>query len=144
MESTAVHLDHVRTSWQRKKGGEHAPIHINGAEVERIKSIKFLGVTITDNLPWTSHVDATVKKAQQFLFFLRRLRKFSMSIRTLTNFYRCTIEYILSGCMTAWQKLVIQIGTHMELKSNGFIDEQMEDVAVKSVTAKDVAGETLA
>eukprot|EP00061_Rhincodon_typus_P006595 g27409.t1 len=31
-----------------------------------------------------------------------RLRKFRMSIRSLTNFYRRTIESILSGCTTAW------------------------------------------
>eukprot|EP00061_Rhincodon_typus_P004944 g23780.t1 len=72
----------------RKKGREHAPIYINGAVVERVDSIKFLGVMITNNLSWTSHVDATVKKAQQRLLFLRQLRKFGMSMRSLTNFYR--------------------------------------------------------
>eukprot|EP00061_Rhincodon_typus_P017221 g45811.t1 len=39
----------------RKKGGEYAPIDINGTELERVKSIKFLGVTITDDLSWISH-----------------------------------------------------------------------------------------
>eukprot|EP00061_Rhincodon_typus_P004534 g22828.t1 len=63
----------------KKKGGDHTPIYINGTEVERVESIKFLGVTITDNLSWTYHVDAMVKKAQQCLFFLRWLRKFDMS-----------------------------------------------------------------
>eukprot|EP00061_Rhincodon_typus_P011659 g36849.t1 len=67
-----------------------------------VESIKFLGVTITDNLSWTSNVDATVKAAQQCLFFLRRLRKFGMSIAILTNFYRCTIESMVSGCIMAW------------------------------------------
>ena len=28
--------------------------------------------------------------------------KFAMSSTALTNFYRCTIESILSGCITAW------------------------------------------
>eukprot|EP00061_Rhincodon_typus_P003708 g20771.t1 len=79
----------------RKKGEEYAPIFINGTEVERVKSTKFLGVTNTDDLSWTYHVDATVKKAQRH-FFLRQLRKFGMSIRSLTNFYRCTIESTLS------------------------------------------------
>eukprot|EP00061_Rhincodon_typus_P001222 g14073.t1 len=60
----------------RKKGGRHTPIYNNGAEVERVESIKFLGVTTINNLSWTSHVDVTVKKAQQRLFFLRQLRKF--------------------------------------------------------------------
>eukprot|EP00061_Rhincodon_typus_P006414 g27034.t1 len=86
----------------RKKGGEHVSTCINGTEVERVKRIKFLGVTIADDLSWTSHVDVTVKKAQQRLFFHRRLRKFAMSIRSLTNFYRYIIESILSGSITAW------------------------------------------
>jgi hypothetical protein len=43
-----------------------------------------------------------VKKAHQRLFNLRRLRKFGLSPKTLTNFYRCTIKSILSGSITAW------------------------------------------
>eukprot|EP00061_Rhincodon_typus_P000661 g12358.t1 len=57
---------------------------------------------ITDGLSWTSHVNATARMAQQRLFFLRQLRKFGLFLRCLTNFYRCSIESIQSGCMTAW------------------------------------------
>ena len=39
---------------------------------------------------------------QKRLFNLRRLKKFGLSPKTLTNFYRCTIESILSGCITTW------------------------------------------
>eukprot|EP00061_Rhincodon_typus_P004763 g23376.t1 len=78
----------------RKKAGEHDPIYINRAEVERVENITFLGMTITNNLSWTSHVDAMVKKGQQRLF-LRRFRKFDISIKSLTNFYRCTNKSIL-------------------------------------------------
>eukprot|EP00061_Rhincodon_typus_P016301 g44442.t1 len=46
----------------RKKGGEHAPISINGTEVERVKSIQFFGVTITDDLSWTSHDHKKLQK----------------------------------------------------------------------------------
>eukprot|EP00061_Rhincodon_typus_P010710 g35214.t1 len=60
----------------RKWSGWHAPACINGAEVEMVKSIKFLGVMITNNLSWTIHVDIMVKKVQQCLYILRRLRKF--------------------------------------------------------------------
>eukprot|EP00061_Rhincodon_typus_P005658 g25448.t1 len=86
----------------RKKRGEHAPIYINGTEVKRLKNIKFLGVMITDDLSWSSHVDVTVKKAEQHLFFLRWLKKFGMSIRSLTNLCGGTIESNLSRCITAW------------------------------------------
>ncbi len=43
-----------------------------------------------------------VKKAHQHLFFLRRLRKFGTSPRILRSFYTCTVESILTGCITAW------------------------------------------
>ncbi|KAM9503061.1 uncharacterized protein ACWYII_000518 [Salvelinus alpinus] len=86
----------------RKQQREHPPIHIDGSVVEKVESFKFLGVHITDKLNWSTHTDSVVKKAQQRLFNLRRLKKFGLSPKALTNFYRCTIESILSGCITAW------------------------------------------
>ena len=86
----------------RKKQRTHPPIHINRTTVEKVESFKFLGVHITDRLKWSTHTDSVVKKAQQRLFTLRRLKKFGLSPKPLTNFYRCTIESILSGCITAW------------------------------------------
>ena len=49
-----------------------------------------------------SMVCCVVMKAQLRLFNLRRLKKFGLAPITLSNFYRCTIESILSGCITAW------------------------------------------
>ncbi len=50
----------------------------------------------------TSNTDAVLKKAHRRLFFLRRLRKFGMSPSILKSFYTCTVESILTGCLTAW------------------------------------------
>ena len=69
--------------------------------MEKVESFKFLKVHITDKLKWSTNTDSVVKKAQQSLFNLRRLKKFGLSPKTLSNFYRCTIESILSGCITA-------------------------------------------
>lgn len=30
------------------------------------------------------------------------LKRFGMALQILNNFYRCTIERILTGCITAW------------------------------------------
>ena len=86
----------------RKQQRVHPPIHIDGTAVEKVESFKFLGIHITDKLRWSTHADSAVKKAQQRLFNLRKLNKFGLSPNTLTNFYRCTIEGILSGCITTW------------------------------------------
>ncbi len=70
--------------------------------MERVNSFKFLGVHITENLTWSAHTDAILKKAHQRLFFLRRLRKFGTSPRILRSFYICTVESILTNYITAW------------------------------------------
>ena len=86
----------------RKQQREHLSIHIVGTTVEKVESFKFLGVHITDKLNWSTHTDSLVKKAQQWLFNLRRLKEFGLSPKTLTNYYRCTVKSILSGCIIAW------------------------------------------
>ena len=43
-----------------------------------------------------------MKRAQQHLFPLRRLKRFGMGPQILKKFYSCTIESILTGCITAW------------------------------------------
>ena len=43
-----------------------------------------------------------MKRAQQNLFHLRRLKRFGMGPQILKRFYCCTIESILTGCITAW------------------------------------------
>jgi hypothetical protein len=82
------------------KQREHAPIHIDGTAVEKVESFKVLGVHITDDLKGSTHTDSVVKKVKHCLFNLRSLRKCGLAPKTLTNFYRCTIESILSDCIT--------------------------------------------
>ncbi len=63
----------------RRQRREHTSITIDKKPVERVNSFKFLGVHITEDLTWSAHTDAVLKKSHQCLFFLRRLRKFGMS-----------------------------------------------------------------
>jgi hypothetical protein len=86
----------------RKWRSEHAPIHINGAAVvERVESFRFLSVHITKELTWSTHTHTIGKRARQHLFPFRRLKRFGMGCQILKKFYSCTIESILTGCITA-------------------------------------------
>uniref|UniRef100_A0A8C8LT59 E3 ubiquitin-protein ligase n=1 Tax=Oncorhynchus tshawytscha TaxID=74940 RepID=A0A8C8LT59_ONCTS len=67
----------------RKQQREHAPIHINGTAVEKVKSFKFLGVHITEDLKWSTQTDSVVKE-QQRLFNLRWMKKFVLAPKTLS------------------------------------------------------------
>ncbi|KAI4879830.1 hypothetical protein NFI96_002171 [Prochilodus magdalenae] len=74
----------------------------DGSTVEIVKSTKFLGVHLAEDLTWSLNTSTITKKAQQRLYFLRRLRKAHLPPPILTTFYRGTIESILSSCITAW------------------------------------------
>ena len=86
----------------RKQEREHAPIFIDGVAVEQVSDFKFLGIHISKDLKWATHTTKVVKKAQQRLYCLRRLKKFRVSPRILRAFYSSTIESILSSGTTAW------------------------------------------
>ncbi|KAK3526686.1 hypothetical protein QTP70_031467 [Hemibagrus guttatus] len=60
------------------------------------------GIHVTENFTWSLNTSSITKKAQQHLYFLRRLRKAHLPPPILTMFYRGTIESILSSCITAW------------------------------------------
>ena len=86
----------------RKRRFEQAPILIDGAVVEQVESFKILGVHITNKLTWSKHTKTIVKRTRQNLFPLRRLKRFGMGPQILKRFYSCTIESILTGCITDW------------------------------------------
>ena len=86
----------------RKSRTEHAPILIDEAVVEQVESFKFLGVHIPNKLTWSKYTNTVVKRAQQSLFPVRRLKRFGIGPQILKKFYSCTIESILTVCITAW------------------------------------------
>ena len=59
----------------RKGHTEHPPLTIEGAAVERVSSTKFLGVHIIEDLSWTTNSASLEKKAQERLYFLRKLKR---------------------------------------------------------------------
>ena len=54
------------------------PMFVNGQRVERVHSLKLLGVHLSDDLTWNTHVDHILKKANSRLFALSLLKKAGM------------------------------------------------------------------
>ncbi|KAK3513874.1 hypothetical protein QTP70_032885, partial [Hemibagrus guttatus] len=78
------------------------PLTIMNSTVPTVESFRFLGTTISQDLKWDTHIDATIKKAQQRLYFLRQLRKFNLPQELLTHFYSAVIESVLCTSITVW------------------------------------------
>lgn len=86
----------------RRTQADHSPLHINGTNVERVKSSKFLGVHMTEDLSWTLNTTCLVKNAKQRVYFMRRLKRSRLSTPILTSFYRGLIKSVLTSCLTVW------------------------------------------
>ena len=80
----------------------HLPLLINNTAVQMVDSVKFLDTTITSDLKWETHLSKVTKQAHQRMFFLRLLRKMNVSPKVRTQFYRATIESVLTSSITVW------------------------------------------
>lgn len=86
-------------SFSRKRDNSHFSYKINHNELLHTISYKYLGVHLTENLSWSSHVTAICAKASKTLGYLRRnLSNSPSSIRKLAyqTFVRPQLEYASS------------------------------------------------
>jgi hypothetical protein len=72
---------------------EHAPNLIDVAVVEQVESFKLFGVHITNKLSLSKHTKTVVKRAQQHLYPLRRLKRFGLGPQILKRLYRCIVSF---------------------------------------------------
>ena len=73
-----------------------ASYSLEGTVLENVEKIKYLGVTITKNLKWNTHVSNICTKANRTLGFLRRnLAACPRNVKESTNkgLVRPTLEY---------------------------------------------------
>ena len=62
-------------SFLRYEGSDENQIFVAGNPVEIVSSFKLLGVWISNDLSWNTHVDMVLKKANSRLYALRLLKK---------------------------------------------------------------------
>ncbi len=81
----------------RKTGQDkHSPLSIGNEVVERVTEFTFLGVIVSEDLSWSTNTAAVVGKAQQRLYYLRKLKSATIPRQLVVNFYNCAISSVLS------------------------------------------------
>ncbi len=95
----------VIVDFRKKRQPNHTPLFIGSEEVQRVPSFKFMGLMVTEDLSWGISTASAVGKAQQRLFYLRKLRD-KLPKQLLVNFYHCAIE-----CADLWTHEII--GTNL-------------------------------
>ena len=89
-------LTRISTNLRPKRKTSYS---LHGNRLEAKDSSKYLGVTISQDLSWKPHIDATAGKDQRTLGFIRRyLRECSTEVRktAYTTLARPSLEYASS------------------------------------------------
>jgi len=92
MELNVNETKEMIVDFRTKKSSPHSPLVVDGRTGEIVQLFKFLGSTISSNFKWELNFVNIIKKVQQRLYFLRRLRSFGLTTQVMLNFYRAVIE----------------------------------------------------
>ena len=90
----------------KKRNPIQSTYQIHGHDLTVTKAGKYLGITISNNLSWNAHVNATVKKANNSLAFLRRnLARCPKDVKAQS--YQTMVRPILEYASTSWDPYTV-------------------------------------
>ena len=86
----------------RKRQNVINQICIGNDGVEIVNKYKYLGTVICGDLKWTDNIKEQVKKANKRLYFLRKLKEFSVDTKILNLFYTSVIQSVAVFGLIIW------------------------------------------
>ena len=66
---------------------DFAPIRINDKDIEVVTSLKLLGLNISNDLKWNTHISEIVRKVSTRLYFLKQLKRAGLATKEMLLFY---------------------------------------------------------
>ena len=85
----------------RYKTPFHTKYHLHDCVLESFPSAKYLGVTISEDLKWTDHINDIAKKANQTLGFLKHnIRVHNRDLKSTA--YKTLVHPRLEYASTVW------------------------------------------
>ena len=97
-------------------------LRINDSCLERVSIFKLLGVWQQDNLCWNYHVEQTVKKASQRLYFLRECRKANLPTEIGITIYCTKTRPLLEYASPLWGGLPKYFAEELQSIQNKCLD----------------------
>ena len=86
----------------RKDRNEYETLSIKNEDVKVVRSYKYLGVYIDDQLNFSENAQYLFKKGIQRIHFLRLLNNMNVDKQIMSLFYRSIVESVMSYCIISW------------------------------------------
>ena len=77
-------------------------VNTDGAAIERVSQVKVLGVTLSSDLSWNSHVDGIMSKARKRVFLIYQLKRAGIGQCDLVRIYISVIRPVVEYACPAW------------------------------------------
>lgn len=84
-----------------RQNNDHIQIKLNTDNVEQVTTTKFLGLNISSNCTWTSHIDEICKKAASTCYCVYQLSKV-VSRPVLISFYHAYFQSTINYAIITW------------------------------------------
>ena len=96
----------------RKVTGSTLELSVDGSQVEKVRSFKFLGVTIIETLTWSNHINTVCAKVSRNLNLLHRLPWFLP--QPLLLFLKSYILPLFDYCDVVWSRCTKSEASRLE------------------------------
>ena len=93
---------HILTTKQHDKTQENTAILVKKFKSNDVFTTKLLGVHLSSDLKWSTHVEAVCAKASKRLFALRSLKRSGVPPRDLRSVYSYFIRPVLEYACPVW------------------------------------------
>ena len=80
----------------------YPPISISGSPIERVRTFKYLGITLSHNLSWSTHINSLICKSKKLLGLIYRQFYSRSSPKAILSLYITIVRPILEYCSCCW------------------------------------------
>ena len=118
-------------SRKRSCSFESVSLLLNGSALEKVNSFKYLGVTISNNLTWSNHIDIVCSKARRTLGLIYRCFYANCNPDTLLKLYLSLVRPRLEYACPVWSPLntAIKVLLRRPHRTGFLVQKRIEQLA---------------
>ena len=96
---------------------DNMTIKLDGSEINKVETVKSLGVHIDKHLSWSVHIEKITKKIASAIGALKHVRSF-ITTKTAVQIYQALIQPHFDYCCSVWDNLGETLSNKMQKLQN--------------------------
>ena len=89
-------------------------LHLNGVPLEQVESFKYLGVFLSSDMSWSTHIDSVCSKARKLVGLLYRRFSAEVDSHSLLEMYKLLVRPHLEYAAPVWSPHLIKDTNNLE------------------------------